>query len=208
MKHRVMVVDDQFVSRKMFELYLRDSQDYDLAFSIDSAMFADTYVLKDSIDLVIMDILMEDGSCGLEAARAIKKLRPNIKIVAVTSMPELSWLDRAREIGIDSFWYKEASKETIISVLDKTMAGQSVYPDQAPKVKIGQAWSYDFTPKEVEVLRLLVTGASNSEISQALNISIHTVKTHIKHLLIKTGYNSRTKLAIQARITGIVIEDK
>jgi DNA-binding CsgD family transcriptional regulator len=88
------------------------------------------------------------------------------------------------------------------------MAGESVYPDKAPMVKIGDASSYDFTPKEIEILRLLVQGASNAEISEELDISIHTVKTHIKHLLLKTGYKSRTKLAIQARITGMVIEDK
>lgn len=139
MKHKVMIVDDQYVSRQMFELYLKNSDRYEVVFSIDSAMFADTYVLKDDIDLVIMDILMEDGSSGLDAAKSIKKIRPEIKIVAVTSMPEVSWLDKAREIGIDSFWYKEASKETIISVIDRTIEGESVYPDKAPLVKIGDA---------------------------------------------------------------------
>lgn len=208
MKHKVMIVDDQYVSREMFELYLKNSDRYEVVFSIDSAMFADTYVLKDDIDLVIMDILMEDGSSGLVAAKSIKKIRPEIKIVAVTSMPEVSWLDKAREIGIDSFWYKEASKETIISVIDRTIDGESVYPDKSPLVKIGDATSYEFTDKEIEVLRILVTGASNAEISEELGVSVETVKTHIKHLLLKTGYSSRTKLAIQARLTGMVIEDK
>lgn len=208
MKHKVMIVDDQYVSSQMFELYLKNSDRYEVVFSIDSAMFASTYVLRDNIDLVIMDVLMADGSCGLDAAYSIKKLNPKIKIVAVTSMPEVSWLDRAREIGIDSFWYKEASKETIISVIDRTINGESVYPDKPPLVKIGAASSYDFTKKEIDVLRILVTGASDSEISEKLGITIHTVKTHIKHLLSKTGYDSRTKLAIQARLTGVVIEDK
>lgn len=208
MKHKVMIVDDQYVSRQMFELFLKNSDRYEVVFSIDSAMFASTYVLRDNIDLVIMDVLMADGSCGLDAAYSIKKLKPKIKIVAVTSMPEVSWLDKAREIGIDSFWYKEASKETIISVIDRTINGESVYPDKPPLVKIGNASSYDFTKKEIDVLRILVTGASDSEISEKLGITIHTVKTHIKHLLLKTGYDSRTKLAIQARLTGMVIEDK
>lgn len=73
MKHKVMIVDDQYVSRQMFELYLKNSDRYEVVFSIDSAMFADTYILKDDIDLVIMDILMEDGSSGLDAAKSIKK---------------------------------------------------------------------------------------------------------------------------------------
>jgi DNA-binding NarL/FixJ family response regulator len=100
MKHRVMIVDDQYVSRQMFELYLKDSAKYEVAYTLDSALFADTYVLKGDIDLVIMDILMEDESCGLDAAAKIKKLSPKVKIIAVTSMPEVSWLDKAKKIGM------------------------------------------------------------------------------------------------------------
>jgi DNA-binding NarL/FixJ family response regulator len=208
MKYKVMIVDDQYVSRQMFALYLKNSSKYQVVYTIDSAMFADLYVIKDKIDLILMDILMDDESCGLTAAEKIKKLKPEIKIIAVTSMPEISWLDKARAVGIDSFWYKESSKETILSVMDRTMNNESVYPNKPPRVELGLANSYDFTPKEFDILRLLVTGASNVEISDKLNISVNTVKTHIRHLLIKTGYKSRTQLAIQARITGIVIEDK
>ena len=117
-KTRVMIVDDQFISRKFFEMYIEPSDRYEVAYSVESAAFADTYVLKNDIDLVIMDILMNDGSNGLSAAERIKKDSPGTRIIAVTSMPEPSWLGRARSIGVDSFWYKEASKETIINVMD------------------------------------------------------------------------------------------
>lgn len=97
MTYQIMIVDDQFVSRELFKLYIDQSPKYEVVYSIDSAMFADTYVLKNHIDLIIMDILMQDGSNGLDAAEKIKKLRPDIKIVAVTSMPEVSWMDRAKK---------------------------------------------------------------------------------------------------------------
>lgn len=103
MTYKLMIVDDQFVSRELFRLILDKSPDYEVVYSVDTAMFADTYVLNGDLDLVIMDILMQDGSNGLDAAEKIKKLRPEIKIVAVTSMPEVSWMDRAKAIGIDSF---------------------------------------------------------------------------------------------------------
>ena len=103
----------------------------------------DTYVLKENIDLVIMDILMNDGSNGLSSAERIKKNSPDTRIIAVTSMPEPSWLGRARSIGVDSFRYKEASKETIINVMDRTMMGESVYPDSAPETNIGIAVKID-----------------------------------------------------------------
>lgn len=208
MTYQIMIVDDQFVSRELFKLYVDQSPQYEVVYSIDSAMFADTYVLKNHIDLIIMDILMQDGSNGLDAAEKIKKLRPDIKIVAVTSMPEVSWMDRAKKIGIESFWYKEVSEKTILEIMDRTLAGESIYPNETPEVMLGLAKSTELTLREIEVLRLLTTGAGNEEIAEKLHISQNTVKTHIKHLLEKTGFSSRTQLAIQSRITGFVIEDE
>lgn len=204
-KTNVMIVDDQYVSRQLFEMYLKTSDKYRLVYAVESAAFADAFVLKNPIDLVLMDILMTDGSNGLDAAARIKKSRPNIKIIAVTSMPEASWLDKARKIGIESFWYKEASKETILQVMDRTMAGESVYPDSPPKVRLGQAYSEEFTQRELQVLRVMTTGVSNAAIAKQLNISENTVKSHIRHMMEKTGCESRTELAIEARVSGIVI---
>lgn len=204
---KLMIVDDQFVSRELFRLILEKNPDYEVVYSVDTAMFADTYVLNRNLDLVIMDILMQDGSNGLDAAEKIKKLRPDIKIVAVTSMPEVSWMDRAKAIGIDSFWYKEASEASILEVIDRTLAGETIYPDATPVIQLGLAKSTELTPREIQVLRLLTTGAGNEEIASKLEISLNTVKTHVMHLMDKTGFNSRTQLAIQARITGFVIEE-
>ena len=207
MTYKLMIVDDQFVSRELFRLILDKSPDYEVVYSVDTAMFADTYVLNGDLDLVIMDILMQDGSNGLDAAEKIKKLRPEIKIVAVTSMPEVSWMDRAKAIGIDSFWYKEASEASILEVIGRTLAGESIYPEQTPVLQLGLAKSTEFTPREIQVLRLLTTGAGNDEIASKLEISLNTVKTHVMHLMDKTGFTSRTQLAIQARITGFVIDE-
>ena len=200
-----MIVDDQYISRQLFEMYVKLSENYELVYAIESAAFADTFVLKNSIDLVLMDILMNDGSNGLEAAARIKKNRPNIKIIAVTSMPEASWLNRARKIGIESFWFKEASSETILEVMDRTMAGESVYPDHVPMVKLGLSNSGEFTERELEVLRVMTTGVSNAIIAQKLGITENTVKNHIRHMMEKTGCGSRTELAIEARVSGIVV---
>lgn len=203
-----MIVDDQSVSRQMFELYIDRSPNYEVIYSLDTAMFADTYILKAKPDLIIMDILMQDTSNGLEAAEKIKKINPQIKIIAVTSMPEVSWMEKAKAIGIESFWYKEASEESILNIIERTLAGESIYPEETPVVQLGLAKSTEFTPKEIQVLRLLTTGAVNEEIAEKMAISSNTVKTHIQHLMQKTGFKSRTQLAIQARLSGLVIEDE
>lgn len=208
MSYKIMIVDDQSVSRQMFELYIDRSPNYEVIYSLDTAMFADTYILKAKPDLIIMDILMQDTSNGLEAAEKIKKINPQIKIIAVTSMPEVSWMEKAKAIGIESFWYKEASEETILNIIERTLAGESIYPEETPVVQLGLAKSTEFTPKEIQVLRLLTTGAVNEEIAEKMAISSNTVKTHIQHLMQKTGFKSRTQLAIQARLSGLVIEDE
>ena len=204
-KVQVMIVDDQAFSRGYFEQFIHASDRYEVAFSVSSAAVADVYMLRHRVDLILMDILMNDGSNGLDAAEKIKRDFPNVKIIAVTSMPEYSWMNRAREIGVDSFWYKEGVEGTILDVMDRTMAGVSVYPDTTPPVQLGLASSTEFTERELEVLRILTTGASNNKIAQTLGVSENTVKVHIRSMLEKTGYSSRTELAIKARVIGLAI---
>ncbi|MBQ5473117.1 MAG: response regulator transcription factor [Lachnospiraceae bacterium] len=204
-KVRVMVVDDQNISRNYFELYIENSERYELAFSLETASVADIYLLNNKIDLIIMDILMSDGSNGLEMAEKIKKNYPEIKIIAVTSMPEHSWIKKAKKIGIESFWYKESDKNNILEIMDKTMNGESVYPEKTPVVKLGMASSSEFTERELDVLRVITSGASNAIVAEKLGISENTVKAHVRSMLDKTGYRSRTELAIKARVAGLVI---
>ena len=205
-KIRIMIVDDQAISRRFFELAVANSDRYEVVYSITSAFAAIVYLLDGGVDLVVMDILMNDGSNGLDAAATLKKTAPDVKIVAVTSMPEYSWMERAREIGIESFWYKEMDNVSILDVMDRTVAGESVYPEYAPPARLGSASREDFTGRELEVLRELTTGKSNPEIAKTLGISEYTVKAHVRALLQKTGLSSRTELAIEARVVGLALK--
>ena len=202
---RVLIVDDQLVVRQLFEMYLKSDDRYELVDSLSSAAQVVSFVRSCPVDLILMDILMNDGSNGLDAAAAVKKLHPETKIIAVTSMVESSWLKRAAEIGIESFYYKEAAQESIMDVLERTIRGESVYPDAAPRVVMGLAGSDEFTDRELEVLRLMTTGMSNARIAQRLGITEGTVKTFIHSMLKKTGYANRTQLAIEARVRGVAV---
>ena len=132
---RVMIVDDSRVAQDLFTLYINNSEKYKLVRTEKSADFAERFSRAELIDLILMDILMDKGANGLIAAEKIKSICPEIKIIAVTSMVDGELLKRARKIGIESFWFKEVSKETILDVMDRTMAGESVYPDCVPKHK-------------------------------------------------------------------------
>ena len=205
--NKVLVVEDQTMPRQLFELYIKESENYELVNAIADADLAEHYCEKNQIDLILMDICTAMGASGLDAAECIKKRFPNVKIIIVTSMPEFSHLDRARKIGVDSFWYKEVSQEPILELMDRTMAGEHIFPDTTPEIRFGQITSYELTPRELEVLREITTGATNAEIAKYLHLSPGTVKTHIQNMLQKTGFKTRTELAVQARLSGLVIRN-
>jgi two-component system vancomycin resistance associated response regulator VraR len=201
----VMLVEDQAMSRQLFEIWLKDSTKYNLLYSIENAALAEVYCLKQSIDLILMDVCTALGESGLTAAADIKKKYPQIKIIIITSMPECSYIERARVAGVESFWYKDADKNSILNVMDRTMAGESIYPDVTPDIKIGQANSHQFSDRELDVLRELISGAPDKVIAEKLHLSVWTVKHYINTLLEKTGFDNRTELAVAARDTGLVI---
>lgn len=203
--YNVLIVEDQRMPRELLEIRINSAENYNLVGSITNADTAIKVCESQEIDLILMDVLTDLGANGLEASQEIKKQFPKIKIIIVTSMPEASWLSRAKEIGVDSFWYKETD-ESIISVMDRTMAGESVYPIDTPVVAIGNSTNHDFTDREIDVLRELITGDSNTVIGERLGLSSGTVKTHIQHMLEKTGFKTRTELAAHARSLGIVIK--
>ena len=208
MKYRVMIVEDQTMPRQLFELILQSSERFELAISIDNAAMADVYCLKYPVDLILMDVITRNGENGLDAAARIKRAFPDTKIVVVTSMPECSYLERARKIGVDSFWYKEDTRERLMDVMERTMRGESIYPDATPELQLGLASSRDFTDRELEVLREITGGDTNQEIAEHLHMSVATVKTHILNMLGKTGFRNRTELAVRARESGLVILDR
>ena len=91
--------------------------------------------------------------------------------------------------------------------MDGTVAGNSVYPDSCPVIRLGDAPSSDFTERELQILKELVDGHTNIFIAEKLNLSIFTVKQHIQKMLQKTGFTNRTELAVQAINSRIVIAD-
>lgn len=197
---QVLIVEDQRMPCKYMERMISDSKKYTLAASISGADIALAYCRRQSIDLILMDVCTAGNKDGIEAAAEIKAAFPNIKIIAVTSMVEVSFLERAKAAKVDSFWYKDFSPEELIDVIDRTMMGEHLFPHETPKVKLGLADSADLTAKEIQVLRLVCDGLEYSEIATALCIAERTVKYHVSNILQKTGYANKTRLAIA--VTG------
>lgn len=114
--------------RKYMERMISDSEEYALAASISGADVALAYCGRQMIDLILMDVCTAGNKDGIEAAAEIKAAFPNIKIIVVTSMVEVGFLERAKAAKVDSFWYKDLSPEDLIDVIDRTMAGEHLFP--------------------------------------------------------------------------------
>ena len=204
---QVLIVEDDPLTRQLLTMFINENEKYTLTAAIDDARLAPLYCAKNSVQLILMDIRTAMRANGLDAAEVIKKKYPEIKVIICTSMPEYSYLRRAREIGVDSFWYKEVIEKDFFDFIDRTMAGEHIFPDDTPELRLGNASSKDLTDRELEVLKELLNGDSNQEIADRLSMSISTLKTHLQHLQEKTGYRSRMELALRAREIGLVIAD-
>ena len=197
---KVLVIDDQRIAREYMENVVENGGDYELAGSLSKADLAETVCRRNKVDLVLMDVCTHGTKDGIDAAAGLRRLFPKLKIIVVTSMVEESYIKRAREAGVDSFWYKEISPEDLITVMDATMQGRQMWPGETPAVKLGITSSSDLTETEIRVLRLVCEGLEYSEIAEQLNYTKDNVKYHIRNILQKTGFTNKTQLAIA--VTG------
>ena len=190
----VLIIEDQRMMRETMETYIKQTEGYSLAGSFPAADDAEKFCAKNPVDLVLMDVCTENDESGFVATEALKARFPQIKVIIVTAMLDAGYLNRAREVGADSIYFKDVSQTELMKVVERTMRGESVYPDKTPEVRIGNIVSSEFTEAEIRVLRLLVEGMTYKEMAEDLGITTDCVKKHISSMLSKTGYPSKTKL--------------
>ena len=205
-KIQVVVADDRPLPRGFFELTVRSCEGYELAASFSAAGAAVSWCLEHPPQLVILDIMMSQGIDGLTAAARLKSALPDLRIILATSMAEAKWLDEARKLGIEAFWYKD-SEVPLPEVMDRVMTGEIVYPD-IPQLPIGRVSQTELSDREMDVLRELTACRTNQQIADSLCISVNTVRRHIQNMLDKTGFTDRLELAVHARELHIVVSDR
>lgn len=204
----VLIVEDDPMARKLLEIYIKNSENYNHVQSLESAALAEFCCRTDKVDVILMDVCTAMDASGLDATEKIKKNFPSIKVIIMTSQPECSFIDRVREVGVDSFWYKSSNEEELMSVIERTMMGERVYPESTPSLKLGDTLSEEFSNREIAVLRELVAGEPDAVIAEKLYISLRTVKGYVQSMREKTGFRNRTELAVRARESGLVINNK
>ena len=182
----VVVVDDDMISRGYMKMFIKPSRRYQIAACLSLADDLPDWCFENGPpDLIVMDIMMMNGRDGLTVSAQIKKRWPETKIILTTSMADVDCVDRAREIGVNSFWFK-------------------TYPEHTPDVSLGELRASELTFQQRRVLRLLTEGLSNREIAERLVVSASTVKTHLDDIMDRTGIHSRTALVAQVVRLGLV----
>lgn len=207
--YKVIIVDDEMISRGFMELLIKPSKHYEVMAALPFAKDALIWCQKNTPpDLIIMDVMMEQGIDGLTAATQLKAEYPQTKLLLVTSMADADWLQKAKAAKIESFWFKTYSTLSLLDVMDKTVAGESVYPEEAPAVMLGCLPASELTKQQRALLRHLTEGLSNREIAERMYLSPNTVKDYLDDLMDKTGIHSRTALVAKASRLGVVISEK
>lgn len=158
-------------------------------------------------DLVLLDVRMPQMD-GLAATRAIKAAYPQVRVLIVTLHASLEYLVEAIKAGAAGYVLKEATRAELIDAINQVSRGDT-FLNQGLMVEALQRLTNEppgvrtlpavaLTPRERDVLRLLVAGRTNRQIAQQLAISPGTVKIHVEHIIAKLGVSDRTQAAVRA----------
>jgi NarL family two-component system response regulator LiaR len=209
---KVIICDDQTIIRDGLEMLLKLEPDIDVVGVAEDGAVAIDMVAKEIPDLVLMDLKMPIMN-GVEATRQIRTKYPKVKVLVLTTYDDDEWVLDAIHAGASGYLLKDAPRDEVLKAIRGTAAGKTYLdPSVAGKV-LSQASSHQTQPatlitekltgREIEVLRLLAKGLSNTDISDRLCLSAGTVRNHISSILAKLNVSDRTQAAVVAIQHGL-----
>jgi NarL family two-component system response regulator LiaR len=208
----ILIVDDHEVVRKGVRGYLDTLAEFEVVAEAQSGEQAVDLAQKYVPDVILMDLVLP-GMDGVETTRIIKNTSPRTQIVVLTSFHDDALVFPALKAGAISYILKDMKMDKLAEVVRKAHRGEVIlHPKVAARVlhnirKENQASEEIFTEltdREMEVLKLIAKGYSNSQIAEDLVISENTVKGHVSNILSKLHLADRTQAAVYAWKQGIV----
>lgn len=198
----IMVVEDHLLVRETIVQALSQQTDFQVVASIGCAEQALDYCKQMRIDIVLMDICTAHNASGLTAAELMKQQYPEMKIILMTGLPTVTFIDEARNIGVEGFVYKDISLDDLIQTMRNSMRGYSTFP--IPKETSFMSLYKKFTDQEKVILKLMCEGLTRKEIAEELSITENTLKSHLSNIINKSGFASISKLVIHIMNNGFI----
>ena len=198
----VLIVEDQTILLDGLAKAIAGEENYAVVGKLSNASDMAEFLKARPVDLILADIRTEDNEISLDYIPEAKQICPNAKVIIMTGIPEISFINRAKEIGADSFVYKNVSTSEFLSLIHKTMEGDHLFPGEEQQKKEP---FMELSETEERILRLFCEGYERKEIADIIYLSENTVKFHIKKMLARSGFSSLSRMAIFAVSNGYIV---
>ena len=203
---KVAIVEDNRTTREGLETIVNLSPEFRCICTCASAEEALKILPKLEPELVLMDIQLPNMS-GVDCVARLKELLPAVKAIMVTVYEDPDRIFRALRAGASGYLLKRSTPEEVLHAMNEVQLGGGAMSGEIARKVIGyfreQTTSStevdELTPREREVLELVVHGLSNKEISERLNVTLAAVRFHLKHIYQKLHVHSRTEAALKFR---------
>ena len=201
-KMTILVVDDHPIMRLGVTAIINAQSDMRVCAQAGSGEEAVRVFKKHRPDITLMDLRLP-GMSGLDALRAIRHEDPHAKCVVLTTYEGDEDIHQALVAGALGYIIKGMSHETLVDALRRAIAGTRFLPPPVARSLADRTPNSDLSPREREVLSLMVHGKSNKEIAAELGITEATVKCHVSVILMRLEANDRTQAVIAALQRGL-----
>lgn len=207
----ILLADDHRMVREGIRYLLETVSEINIVAEVGDGYECINMVNKTKPNIVLLDIDMPNMN-GIDALRIIKEQKMLCKVIMLTRHNEIDYLMKALEIGCDGYILKESSFDTLKKAIFKVYSGDKyIEPNMMPllnanmqeKSNVKKKIS-ELTRREIDVLKMIASGAFNKEIASTLNISERTVKNHVSNIFKKIEVSDRTQAAVFAIKNGII----
>jgi DNA-binding NarL/FixJ family response regulator len=190
----VLVVEDHPIMRMGIAAIIDAQPDMKVCGQAESGTDAVRLFRQNRADVILMDLRLP-GMSGLDALRAIRRYDPSARCVVLTTYEG--------DAGAAGYLIKAMSHDTLVDALRKVYSGTRFLPAPVAQSLAMRTPNSDLSPREREVLSLMVHGKSNKDIGAALKITEATVKCHVSVILERLGVTDRTQAVIAALQRGL-----